>query len=524
MLLFRFIQLFLADINKHCFFNTGYLNMQKLLLIFVFFLPALAFSQSSNYWSRNFNEESSLLSGAVVGGGSGASAIFYNPASISEIKESRLSLNASLFSLDLLNAKNAWGEGIDFYDSRGYVIPRFLSYMIKLKKYENWSFEIAFLNNANFLTESVNYVDKEIDILTHLPGNERYTSFNKYSSKIRDDWFGIGGSRKLNDKLSLGISIFVSAKTIDYTYFLDISAGPLGDLSTPKNSKNYYTASYYNQEYIRFTDYRLLSKIGLLYMTDRFSIGLNITTPSIGNIYSDGKRIMRKSSQNNITDPKTGAPIPNYLIVDYKEKDEVHVNAKSPFSISTGVTYHSADKTKTLFATAEFFAEIDPYRVAEATESENISSNPGLGNYNNNEWLTFISGAKRIFNVAVGYRWKLKNDVMLFSGFRTDFNFKKNFDYNPYAETKTIKSFNLDKYHITSGISIKILGQDLIAGLQYSFGIERNQKQFVNLSHPVEFNYDEKKALQGTRTNTMNTMLNSISLYFGATINFNSDN
>ena len=43
-------------------------------------LSANTFAQSSYYWTQNFNTESSLLAGAVVGGKAGASAVFYNPA------------------------------------------------------------------------------------------------------------------------------------------------------------------------------------------------------------------------------------------------------------------------------------------------------------------------------------------------------------------------------------------------------------------------------------------------------------
>ncbi|MCF6357474.1 MAG: hypothetical protein L3J54_06670, partial [Draconibacterium sp.] len=89
-----------------------------------------------------------------------------------------------------------------------------------------------------------------------------------------------------------------------------------------------------------------------------------------------------------------------------------------------------------------------------------------------------------------------------------------------YAQSKTIKSFVLDKYHITSGLTIRFLGHDFLTGVQYTIGHEKGQKQFVNLSDPVEFNYTEMKALQGTRTNSMKTTLNAVSLYFGATFNF----
>jgi hypothetical protein len=110
----------------------------------------------------------------VVGGGSGPSAIYYNPASISEVKASKLSLNASLFSFDFINARNALGEEINIKMSRGNIEPRFISYMLKSKRFKNWSFEIAVLNNENLKAENTEGVDQQIDILTGLPGEERY--------------------------------------------------------------------------------------------------------------------------------------------------------------------------------------------------------------------------------------------------------------------------------------------------------------------------------------------------------------
>ena len=84
------------------------------------------FSQTNNYWQRSFNEESSLLSGAVVGGGAGPSAIYYNPAIISEITRSKFTLNASLFSFDFIRAENALGDGIDLNSIKGVIEPRFV--------------------------------------------------------------------------------------------------------------------------------------------------------------------------------------------------------------------------------------------------------------------------------------------------------------------------------------------------------------------------------------------------------------
>ena len=114
-------------------FDTGTLSCNK--VIFRIFLatlfavvPFTAMAQSTNYWTRSFNEESSLLAGAVVGGGSTQTAIYYNPACISEVQAAKLSLNASLFSFDIISIRNALGNDIN--------INWFCLHQIKISTYE----------------------------------------------------------------------------------------------------------------------------------------------------------------------------------------------------------------------------------------------------------------------------------------------------------------------------------------------------------------------------------------------------
>ncbi len=83
------------------------------VMMICLFLNSQLHGQSYSYWTQNFNEESSLLSGAVVAGGSGPSAIYYNPAAIVAGGKSMFSINASLFTLDINKLQNALGDGID---------------------------------------------------------------------------------------------------------------------------------------------------------------------------------------------------------------------------------------------------------------------------------------------------------------------------------------------------------------------------------------------------------------------------
>jgi len=368
------------------------------------------------------------------------------------------------------------------------------------------------------MTESV---DRRIDILTGIPGDERYFAFYQHSNQFRDDWIGLGGSVKLNNRLYAGFSMFAAIKSLEYTNSLDIEAYSLNDsIFVNDEYVPYYIAGYENSEYLKFNDYRLTLKGGLLYKTETFNIGMSLTVPSIGGIYSDGKRVTRKEKQSNITMPGSGDPVPDYVIVDYKEKKDIQVSYKTPFSIAAGFTYYFPDRKRTLYTSVEFFSKTDPYRMAEAEESPDIGSGSGPDDVLYSEWLTYASGARPVFNVALGYSWTLKKDLLLMGGFRTDFNSKKNLDYKQYTGYNKVQSINVDLYHITCGFSWNILGQDIITGLQYSLGRNKNQRQIANLSDPVEYNTTENLALQGDRNYNMISLYNSISIYFGASFNF----
>ncbi len=510
--MFSFLKL---DEINFCSYHIGSL----IVLFNIFFLTDPADAQSHNYWTRSFNEESSLLSGAVVGGGSGPSAIYYNPAYISEVVSSKLSVNASLFSFDFLTLKNALGDGINLASTRGTVEPRFVSYMFKPKKHQNLSFELAFLNNENLRMDLTESVDRRIDILSQSPGVERYFGVYRYSHHFRDDWICLGSSLQLNDHLSFGISLNVMVKSLIYNESIDLEAYPTGEPVNPSYDPE-SLAAFQDYKYLKFNDYRLSGKFGIAYKRDRLSLGLTLHTPSLGGIYSDGKRVSRKEAQINITDPATGEPVPSFTIIDFKQKQEMNVSLKTPFSLAVGFTYSLRDGRRKLYLSAEYFAGREPFRMVEAEESSDIASGAGFDELIYTEWLTFVSGARPVFNVGIGYSWTLREDLRLMTGFRTDFNYQKNYEFGEYEDYSRIESPNLDLYYLTCGLSWRILGQDIITGVQYTVGRSDGQQQIANLADPVEYSPVEHLPLQGDPQYNGISVLNAISLYFGASFNF----
>ena len=477
-------------------------------------------AQSYGFWTQNFNEESSLLSGAVVAGGSGPSAIYFNPAAIVAGGKSMFSINASLFSVDFYNLKNALGEGIDLESSKFLIQPRFISLLVQPKWNENISLELALFNNESYEVTLTNTVDENIDILQYLPGTERYYAFYHFRNKYRDDWLAVGGAWKVSEELLLGLSWYGGIKTLNYEVETDIEAMPLSDtIYIGGEAVPFYSATWQSVEFVKFNDYRMSLKLGMIYKKPRFSFGITLKTPSV-RVYSDGKKVLKKEKQANIMSEGGQDFMPEYTIVDSKEKKEVTTNFKDPLSVALGVMFNTPDKKHTGFLTTEFFGWIDPYNIVSAQVNPSISPVETFESPGHPDWLTFAHAAKPIVNVAIGYRQLIAENLLLMGGFKTDLNYRKGVDYKSYSHINKMKALELNIFHVSAGFRLNIKNHELITGLNYAFGVEHGRTQFANYADPVEYNTIEGKALQGTRQNNMRVRYNSISLYLGANLSF----
>ena len=493
-------------------------NFKLSILLAVLFIANSSFSQVSRYWSQNFNDGSSMLAGAVVGGDAGAAAIFYNPANISEITESRFSLSLSLFSIDNIKLRNALGDGIDLKSTKFTIQPRFISYLIKLEKLKDISMEIAFMNVANSNVRLTYAEDKEIDILKELPGVERYFGSYNQENIYRDDYFGIGLSRRISERLFIGTSMFVSVKTVRTYRHLEVDAGPLTDTvyinSDPIPA---YSASYVSLDEVRFQNYSMILKFGLKYKTKKASIGLNVSMPAI-NLFTDGKFMRFKRQRSNISDPEGPGFLPNYLIVDQQEKSDISIRYKTPFSVAIGATFHSPkDPDQSFFITAEYFSKLTPYTILDAKEYSYAI--PSSSSHLSPHLFDYSIGARDVLNFAIAYRWVVSKKLLLLSGFKTDFNYLQDVE----LENNRLDNFQMNVYHLTAGLRFKMKQNVVLLGIQYSYSSTKNQQQIVNLEDPVEYNTYEQMPLVGDRSNSMNVTHHGVSFFIGATLNFTGE-
>ncbi|HNS47257.1 MAG TPA: hypothetical protein PKH94_08475 [Bacteroidales bacterium] len=491
-----------------------------LMLLLPFLITFGLLAQSHRHYTYSFSEESSLLGGAVIGGGSGTAAIFYNPASIKATGQSSFSLNASLVYIDWGSWNKALGDNYDLKQFTLAFRPRFVSYLIKSNLDENLTFQFVTFSKETFHRQLSLNDRRQTDILLSNPGYEEYVADFSLYSEFTNYWVGLGSSYEFNEHLSVGCSLFGIFKVLDYWNLYNLAAfGTESELVHPASETSSYLATMDYKYRVKFNDYRLMFSVGMQYRTERMDFGMKIEFPSLG-VYEDGKQLYKSEKQQNIMNPDGSGFLPDYLIEDAQKKKQISVNYKDPWSLGAGLAYHAPDGRKSYYVSLEYFHRVKPYALTEVKDQSIVSTGLTDGELTSQQWLECAGGAKTVVNLALGAKWKATENALILAGFRTDFNDLKKFDYGDYGDLNQMITEVVDMYHFSFGTSLTILKNVVNTGITYSVGHIRNQMQLMNLSDPVEYNTIEQAALQGTRTSTMSIRSNQINLFLGLTLNW----
>jgi hypothetical protein len=107
---------------------------------------------------------------------------------------------------------------------------------------------------------------------------------------------------------------------------------------------------------------------------------------------------------------------------------------------------------------------------------------------------------------------------LFLGGFRTDFTSGASDNIRFLGDKFKVNQIHINKYHITLGPVISIKKFQIVTGIQYTLGRNRDMQQAVNFSDPIEYNPITKQALEGIRQNNVTTRINELALFFGAII------
>jgi long-subunit fatty acid transport protein len=449
------------------------------------------FSQDTHYNSNQFGARSALLGGAIIGDVNDNTGVFYNPAGLGFMDTATLSINGNAYQIENIKIENALGQKKDFKSSHLGSVPLFVGGMLR-KGEKRLKIGFTVMSSVNFQFKATARIDDTEDIAGDLesPGKEEFIGQSSVNTKVSELLFGLGGGYKLNDNWSVGLSNLFTVRSVSYNrttiarFFLNQPDFPLVSSSFSRN------ADYFNVRYA--------AKIGLNYRKNRFSAGLTVTSPSLnlfgtGTVAVDiiGNNILYEGSRTDI------------LANDRQEK--LKSKFKSPLAAGLGANYTFGRSQ--IGVALNYHGSTKIYDILRANPSDFIrpvSLNAQLGSA---DFLRVKTGAKQVFNFAVGYEYALKPNMTLSGSIRTDNSyFDKNLD-TTLGIRPDVTTWNI--YHIAMGTTFTRGRSKMSIGLVYSTGKDDRKKSDGNLENPSENNL-----LQGSTTITK-AKYNSIGFILG---------
>ena len=479
------------------------------ILYFLFILDT--HGQTTRYWSLNFASEPSILAGAVVGGFAENQAAYYNPATISEIKSDNIGLSGEIFQLDFYTAKDAFGRDIDMNLTQFNVLPSYVSIFLKSRKNPKLSMQLTLLTrDKNDFDVSESTIGNG-DIYPSLLDLEVYSVLYESTLRYRDVWAGGGVAYQVNDRLSLGASIFLGLKrmTDKLTRSINIVANSTSDS---------IASLYSNAREISRTDltnYKLQTKLGLQYKLPKWRFGINISMPSLL-IFSKTKRY-REVGISQVYSESSSEIIPDDVIIG--TDDHPKGEFKDPLSLAIGVNYCPVPDRDMIGISVEYFKEIPVYKLVDTKNTGDLI-NHSYPDISVDDFMSLWYGASDVVNVSLGYRRYINDGLTLLGGVRTDFDYLKNVDFTGTGnDYNNFIKFYWDVVHITGGARFNIFRHRFVVGAQYSYGKESRMKQLADFIPQVNLG-DDDLLFENLDEANVEFRYNSIGVFFGFIFNF----
>ena len=428
------------------------------LSLLLMLIENYTYAQGGHYWSENFGNKSMLLSGTVNASVSDLGAVYYNPGRLGQIENPAFMINAQVYEWETVKIEDGINEGVDLNQSKFGGIPSLLAGTFKLPFAENHHFAYSFLtrqqNNMDFFVR----VEDEGDFVESMPGEEIFNGTLRYRTKFTEEWLGLTWSYPINDKVSVGLSNFISVVNKSNGLYLNMNAlGEQNDVATLSMTREY---SYNN--------YGMIWKAGLAYKISPVNIGITITTPRV-NIYGNGSTLYENFMSGIDT---TGNGQTNDVFVYDLQKD-LEVSYRHPWAIGLGIGIHF--KKAILHISAEWFDKVPRYTIIETQPFVGQSTGDTLK-------FTLVEELDQVINFGFGLEYYISEKVSLFASVATDFSAVTSDPYR-FAEFDNKVSNSVvqaDFLQFGGGVSIETKKVDITVGVTYSGADEQFER-------PIDF-------------------------------------
>ena len=231
--------------------------------------PAPVRAQDAHYWNLQYGTRAELLGGAVIGSKVGLSNTFYNPGALGLLKRPSLVLSSLAIELTSISLPQDPPRD-DLTNLRLSTVPNFISgtlwfgvlggSQLAYSFLTRQDFDVRFTARAEVNTPGVGGADtlRAAELLTE--------------ATVGENWVGITWSKATKRGLGIGLTQY-------FAYRGQRTRGQFIGQQTVSGGAG--QAVQYVDEF-DFWHLRTLTKLGVLFERQDYSLGVTATTPSVG--------------------------------------------------------------------------------------------------------------------------------------------------------------------------------------------------------------------------------------------------
>lgn len=402
--------------------------------------------QDSNYWSQHYGPQGELLAGLVVGSALDLSSVYYNPGGLAMREDPAFLLSVQAFQNESLKLSLDGGSGEQLGGGGFSGAPTLIAGTLPLG-FLGPDTRLAW----SYLTRQRFHMRVLTRISTERAGELGETRFERaaaellFDQRMSEDWGGLTWSRRFGEDWGVGITQFVAYRSQRQRY--EINAQGLlpdggGSTALAVNELDYY-------------HWRTLTKLGVHHSRGSLSLGLAVTTPSIG-LFGSGKSGFTDSA----TRDATGDGIPDAVLRE-NFATGLGTDFASPWSVALGASWRRGDSR--LHVTTEWFGPVDLFQVIEAIETGEPAP-------------LYVQQFDSVVNVGLGFQHTfVDDDIDVFAAFATDFSASSPPQPGTGGVDPALSTWNL--YHITGGSGFQLGSNRFTLGFGFAFG---GQERAVN--------------------------------------------
>lgn len=431
-------------------------------------ISSLLFGQQGNYKYNQYGNRSILLTGNVTGSVTDIGLTYYNPARLSLIENNGFAFNARAYQYNQINIDPLITDGDPVSRGTFTGVPSLVGGTFSLF---NQRFAYVFLSKYRVNRDIFStYSQLNNRILDEFPDAEAYLLKTSVANDIRDDWYGLSWAKKLNDKLSLGISLFGS-----YYKYRGIRA----------YSQDFqFTSEQVSSEQFQYSfdqrSYGFHVKIGADYRFEKVDLGININLPylEVASSGSYGLSLVKAGTQDN-TD----------LLYDF-ESESITARRRVPYGVSVGAGVKLGRSR--IHLNLDFMSSLAEYSRLDIPELD-INGQP----------VEVIFNEKRRFvaNFGIGGELYIEENFSALFGFSTDFD-SLGGETN-YFDLETTNADELSAgtnyFHLSGGVNWKFKWASLIFGLTYTRGTNSISISDNDFIEPPEIGVADNSKITASR-------------------------